>query len=132
MASSPLGIQEYYWSKLLLTGHALIEPFGSGRSTLWQIAQETPFSDNSRCLHAFVVTCAIKFALSHLKNQEFLKGGSCYVPFPSNQETTNFSRTLQLADTVKGLAAARRHCHRGRVSLLRRRLRAAHLQQGRR
>ena len=52
--------------------------------------------------------------------------------FPLTQTTTNFSGTVQLTDAGEGFAAARRHCHRGHLSLLRRRLRAAHLQQGRR
>jgi amino acid transporter len=56
----------------------------------------------------------------------------CYVPLPTHEETTNFSGTVQRGDAGKGFAAARRHCHPGHLPLLRRRLRAAHLQQGRR
>src|SRR5258707_14669565 len=50
----------------------------------------------------------------------------CYVPLPTNQATTNFSGTVQRGDAGKGFAAARRHCHPGHLSLLRRRLRATH------
>ena len=52
--------------------------------------------------------------------------------FPLDPETTNFPRTVQRRDAGEGFAAARRYGHRGHLSLLRRRLRAAHLQQGRR
>src|SRR5580698_2666710 len=93
-----------------------------------------PSSDtvqNSSAL-AFVLECETKFVLSHLKIKEIPERKRCYVPLLTHQATKNFSGTVQLRDTVEGFTAAWRHRHRGHLPLLRRRLRAAHLQQGRR
>jgi len=40
----------------------------------------------------------------------------CYVPLPTNQETTNFPGTVQRRDAGEEFAAARRQCHPGHLS----------------
>jgi formate dehydrogenase assembly factor FdhD len=61
-----------------------------------------------------------------------LKRGNCHVSFPIDQTPANFPAAVQSRDAGEGVATARRHRHRGRLPLLRRRLRAAHVHQGRR
>jgi len=79
-----------------------------------------------------VLGCETKFALSHLKIKEFLKGKGAMFRFsltkrPKTSREPFSLETLSKASRLRGATVTEGIC-----PYLRRRLRAAHLQQGRR